>query len=105
MRHRGDVEKEGNGEQLGATGLDPAGTGLGLTRGAVTIATRVEGETCGPTVVTRLPTPAQEGGTARRDRAQGQRLDPCEPMRVTIGVAMGTHDVGEAEGGDRGRRS
>ena len=50
--------------------------------------------------------PAQEGGAARRDRAQRQHLDPSEPVRVVIRVAMSTHDVreGEVNGRDRGRR-
>ena len=57
-------------------------------------------------MVTRLPMPAQEGGAARRDRAQRQRLDRRESMRAAIGIAVGAHEVGEgeAERRDRGRR-
>ena len=67
---------------------------------------RVVGDPRRAAVITRLPTPAQEGGAARRDRAQRHRLDPREPMRAAIGVAMRTHEVGEGEakGRDRGRR-
>ena len=95
-----------NRQELRATGLDPPGTRLGLTGRTVAIATRVKGETRRAAVVTRFPMPAQEGGAARRDRTQRQRLDPREPMRATIGVAVGAHEVGEgeAEGRDRGRR-
>ena len=75
-----DDMKVGNGEQFCTPGLDPAGTGLGLTRGAVPISTRVEGETCGAAVVTRLPTPAQRCGTPRSRAAPGSerlRADAC----------------------------
>lgn len=86
----------------------PVGEGarVRLTRRTVSIATRVVGQTCGAAVVTRLPTPAEEGGAARRDRAQRERLDPREPMSTAIRGAVGTHDVGEGEtkGRNRGRR-
>ena len=106
MGQREDDVKVGNGEQVRTPGVDPAGTGPGLTRGAVPIPTRVEGETGGPAVVTRLPMPAQQRGAARRDRAERQPLDRREPMRAPIGVAMGPHDVPqrEADRRDRGRR-
>ena len=57
-------------------------------------------------MVTPLPTPAQEGGPARRDRAQCLHLDRREPMRAAISVTVGAHDLGEgqAQGRDRSRR-
>jgi hypothetical protein len=106
MRQREDDVKVGNGEQVCASGLDPTGAGLGLTRGTVPIATRVKRETRGPAVVTRLPMPAQQSGAARRDRAQCEDLNGREPMRAAIRVAMGTHDLreGQADRRDRGHR-
>ena len=103
---REDHMEVGNRQELRAAGLNPSGTRLGLAHRTVPIATRVEGQPGGPTVVTPLPTPAQQGGAARRDRAERPRLNRREPMRVAIGVAVGTHEVGEgeAEGRDRGRR-
>ena len=101
-----DHMKVRNRQELRVTGRDPARTGLRLTRGTVAIPTGVVANPRGATVVTRLPMPAQEGGAARRDRAQRQRLDPREAMRAAIRVAVSPHDVGEgeAEGRDRGRR-
>ena len=75
VRQREDHVKVRNRQQLRAASLDPPGTCLGLARGTVTIAARVEREPRGAAVVTRLPTPAQEGGAARRDRAERQPLD------------------------------
>ena len=96
----------GNRQQLRAAGLEPPGTRLGLTRRTVSIPARVKGETRGATVVTRLPTPAQPGGAARRDRAQSAGLHLREPMCAAIRVAVGTHEVreGETDRRDRGRR-
>jgi len=103
---REDHMEVGNRQEVRPTRLDPASTRLGLTRWTVSITTRVVGDPCGPTVVTRLPTPAQQGGAAGRDRAERRRLHGREPMRTAIGVAVGAHEVGEgeAERRDRGRR-
>ena len=55
---REDHMEVGNRQELRTPRLEPASTRLGLTRGTVSIATRVVGQTCGAAVVTRLPTPA-----------------------------------------------
>ena len=103
---REDHMKVWNREQLGAARVEPPGTRLGLARGTVAIATGVVRDPRGATLVTPLPMPAQQGGVASRDRAQRQRLDRREPMRVAIRIAVGTHKVreGEADRRDRGRR-
>ena len=95
-----------NRQELLAASLDPPGTRLGLTIRAVSIPTGVVQDARGATVITGLLTPAQQGGAARRDRAEDDELHRREPMRATIGVAVGADDLceGEPEGRDRSRR-
>ena len=104
MRQGEDDVEVRDREEVRAAGVDPAPTRLRLTLRTVAIATGIEREAGCPAVVTRLPTPAQQGGAARRDREQGSSLDVREPMRAAIGVAMDTHDVAERETRRRDRR-
>jgi hypothetical protein len=50
-----------------------------------------------PAVVTLVDMPAERGGTAGRDVAQHALLSRGRPMVVAVGLAVGTHDVGDLE--------
>lgn len=92
---REDDVEVGNGQQVRLARREPPFCGERLALGAMTIATGVVRDPHRAAVVTRLPTPAEDGGTAGCDRPQRYVLDRREVVCLTRRVAMRLHDVRE----------
>jgi hypothetical protein len=84
-----------DGQQLGPARLEPPFLGEGLAFGAMPIAAGVVADLHRPTGVTGLPMPAQRGGVAGLDGAQGAALGAGQRVRLLIRRPMSADDVGQ----------
>ena len=103
VREREDDVEVRNRQEVSAAGGEPPFLGEGLALRAMPIATGVVRDPHRTAAVTRLPVPAENGGAAGRDRPERPVLDRREPVRPTIALAMGAHNVGELKPRPDGR--
>jgi hypothetical protein len=83
-RHRKDDVSVGRGQELLATLLDPAQSGVGLALGAVPVATRIIGDGLIITAGTLIQMPAESGRAATGDSSQDLQVLAGEPMAAAF---------------------
>ena len=99
---RKDDVEVGDGEEIGAPGLEPVLLGEELALGAVAVAAGVVDGAAVAAAVTRFEVAAQGGGAAGDDRAQDPLLLEAHRMEGAVARPVPAHDLPEV---GRGRAS